>query len=239
MLEFADFVPKKLPAPTKTQRVGTGVDFKMFANNRFGCCTFAANGHRVQAQERSSRQLGEIQLTDEDILAGYSAVTGFRREDPATDNGAYMLDVLNYMRKVGLGRERDGTPHTIGAFVRVKPTNRNQWKVAQRMFGGLYIGLWLPTSAQRQERWDVPKNGPTGDGAPGSWGGHAVETIEYDENGVTCATWSERKRMSWRFIDEYCDEAYAVISEDFIKSTGRTPQGFDVDALNAALAELS
>jgi hypothetical protein len=155
------FLPRTLPTPPDRSAVGgTTVEFPMFANDRYGDCTVASHGHRVIAQERSSRQ-AEIQVTDEDVLAVYSAVTGFDRNRPQTDNGAYMLDVLNYMRKHGLGREKDGTPHTIGAFVAVPTTNAQQMKIASWMFGGLYLGIWLPLSAASQATWDVSPDGST------------------------------------------------------------------------------
>src|SRR5688500_16180072 len=115
--KLATFLRRSLPTPPSRSTVGgTAVSYPMFANDRYGCCTFASQGHRVIAQERSARQT-EIRVGDEDVLAGYAAVTGFDRNRPETDNGAYMLDVLNYMRHHGIGREKDGTPHVIAGYV--------------------------------------------------------------------------------------------------------------------------
>jgi hypothetical protein len=44
------------------------------------------------------------------------------------------------------------------------------------LFGGAYIGVELPISAQNQDVWDVA-DGP--DAEPGSWGGHAVYLVGY------------------------------------------------------------
>ena len=47
------------------------------------------------------------------------------------------------------------------------------------LFGGAYIGVELPVTAQKQDVWDVPAN-PGPNDEPGSWGGHAVYLVGYD-----------------------------------------------------------
>jgi hypothetical protein len=206
----------------------------MFANDRYGDCTCASQGHRVVAMENSSGQR-EIQLTDEDILRAYSAVTGFNPKDPSTDNGAYELDVLNYMRKTGMGRQKDGTPHTIGAFVAVDWKDHAEVRDAHYVFGGLKVCAGLPISAQHQDVWDVT-TGP--DAAWGSWGGHSMYSPGYTDKGLIDFTWGREKLLTWAWIDEYVDEMYAVISDDYFRRGGKTPQGFSLERLTNALAEI-
>ena len=99
----------------------------------------------------------------------------------------------------------------------------------------------LPISAQTQQVWSVPPGGPTGDGKPGSWGGHAVPVMGYDSHGLTVITWGAPKVMTWQFWAAYCDEAYAVLSMDFLKADPNnpndpvSPNGFDLAALQADL----
>ena len=45
------------------------------------------------------------------------------------------------------------------------------------------------------------------------------------------------KSMSWQFYATYADEAYAVLSTDFLKA-GKTPEGFDLAQLKADLADI-
>jgi hypothetical protein len=46
--------------------------------------------------------------------------------------------------------------------------------------------------------------------------------------------------MSWKFYQTYCEEAYAVLSKDFIDAkNGRTPAGFDLAALERDLRHVS
>jgi hypothetical protein len=222
--------------PPSTHGVSAGAlrSVPMFANDRYGDCTYASQGHRIVTQEKSARQR-EIQLTDEDILTAYSAITGFDPADPSTDNGAYELDVLNYMRRVGMGRERDGTPHTIGAFVKVDHLDHAEVMRAHYVFGGLKVCAALPISAQDQEVWDVTTGA---DAEFGSWGGHSMYSSGYSPRGVGVWTWGEYKRMTWAWFDRYVDECYALISEDYLRAGGTTPQGFDRAALERQLAEL-
>jgi hypothetical protein len=207
----------------------------VFGNADYGDCTCASQGHRIVAEENSSGQK-EIQLTDEDVLEVYSAVTGFRRDDPSTDNGAYELDVMNYMRRVGMGHEKDGTRHTIGAFAAVDWNDRQEFQDAHYVFGGLKVCAGLPISAQRQEVWDVV-SGSAADW--GSWGGHSMYSVGYSEKGVLLYTWGREKWATWAWIAKYVDEVYCLISEDYFKRGGRTPQGFDLARLEQALRAIT
>jgi hypothetical protein len=45
--------------------------------------------------------------------------------------------------------------------------------------------------------------------------------------------------MSWEFYDAYADEAFAVVSADFINpKTRETPAGFNLTAMRKDLAQL-
>jgi hypothetical protein len=107
-------------------------------------------------------------------------------------------------------------------------------RTAAWLFGGLYIGLQLPLSAQRQGTWDCG-GALTGPDRPGSWGGHAVDVVRYSPGSLTVVTWGRLQDMTWSFWDRYCDEAYCILSRDFLDGD-RAPNGFDVEALRADLA---
>ncbi len=120
----------------------------------------------------------------------------------------------------------------------MQPKDIRDVKDAIWLFGGVYIGLALPVSAQSQDVWVVPAGGLSGDGAPGSWGGHAVYVVAYDARGLTCITWGRLKRMSWNFWAAYCDEAYGLLAKDWFEASGEAPSGFDVAALAGDMAAL-
>ena len=70
---------------------------------------------------------------------------------------------------------------------------------------------------------------------PGSWGGHAVNVVAYDDRTLTVVTWGRLQEMTWAFWERYVDESYAIISPDFLDA-GKAPNGFDLAALRRDLA---
>jgi hypothetical protein len=116
------------------------------------------------------------------------------------------------------------------------PLDETVVKQAIDLFGGIYIGLELPSAWQGAPLWDV---GPGSAFAPGSWGGHAVPAIAYDENGVTVVTWGQLMPMTWAAFARYCDESFACLSQDWITAaTQQAPVGFDLAQLQSDLADL-
>ena len=232
-LQFSNYMKAAAPpAPPKledwTKKVKT---WPMMLNNKLGDCTCACAGHMIEEWTTYAHAPGYTP-TDPQILQAYEAVSGYNPKDPNTDNGAVILDVLNYWRQTGIAG------HPISAFVALEPKNHEQVQDAVYLFGNCYLGVQLPLSAQNQKVWSVPPGGPTGQGAPGSWGGHAIPIVEYDSRGVTVITWGEKLRATWSFLDTYCDEAYAVLSADWIAANEQAPNNFDLDQLQADLGEL-
>lgn len=201
----------------------------MYANDSLGDCTAAAAGHMIQCWTANATT--ERIPSQDDVVKFYRGSTGYDPSDPSSDQGGVELDVLRFWRKTGLGGDK------CGAFVSVNPQSKTGVMDGIFLCGGLYVGVALPLSAQRQRVWDVPSGGAHGKGAPGTWGGHAISLVSYDARGVTCVTWGGLKRMTWAFFRTYCDEAYAILSPDFL-SGSKAPNGFDVAALQTDLALL-
>jgi GNAT superfamily N-acetyltransferase len=216
----------KLPDPPATTDLTQHVaEWPMYANDRIGDCTTAAAAHMIEAWTAASHGAA-VEVTESSVLTAFDRV---KIVDPLSgEEGAIELDVLRDWRKHGVGH------HRIGAFAHVSTSDRRLVQTAAWLFGGLYIGLQLPLSAQYQETWDW--NGSlAGDDRPGSWGGHAVDVVRYDTSGLTIVTWGGLKAMTWAFWDRYCDEAYCILSRDFLDGD-HAPNGFDLDALRADLS---
>ena len=216
----------RLPAPPETFDETAGVDdWPMYANDRIGDCTIAAAAHMVEAWTAAG-QGHAVEISEQSVLDAFDHV---KLVDPGTgEEGAVELDVLRFWRNSGIGG------HRIGAYTRVSVHNRLLVQTAAWLFGGLYIGVQLPLTAQTQEVWDWTGS-LTGPARPGSWGGHAVNVVRYDAGGVTIVTWARLKQVTWSFWERYCDEAYCIISDDFLKE-GSAPNGLDLAALEADLA---
>ena len=213
----------------------------MYDNDRLGDCTWAAAAHMVQAWTAAN---GSVYTPDPSLVdlaywqTGQPPSTTGTPGGP-TDTGRVELDVLNYWRQHGFGGAPDRSA-PITAYVAVDPRNTEHVRASIYLFGGCYLGVALPITAQRQRVWDVvgdPATDP--DSAPGSWGGHAVPELAYDSAGnLKVITWGAPLQMTQAFHDTYVDEAYAIIAPDWLPS-GKTPQGFDLAALQADLAALA
>jgi hypothetical protein len=236
-LLLASYTTPALPTPPASFDLTTkvGASWGMMQNQLLGDCTCAAAGHLIMEWTANAGKK-MITPTDKQIIAAYSAITGYNPTTGANDNGAVEIDVLNYWRQSGIAG------HKIGAFMALEPANHTHIMDSVYVFGGCYIGLQLPNSAKAQtmnhQPWSVPPGGPTGDGKPGSWGGHAVPVMAYDSRGVTCVTWGALQVMTWTFWEAYCEEAYSILSLDYLTGKKVTPQGFNLQQLQADLTDL-
>ena len=117
------------------------------------------------------------------------------------------------------------------------PELERQLKQAVYYFGAVYIGVELPKTAEDQEIWDVVSL--DGDGAPGSWGGHAVPIVAYDEQYFYVISWGTLMKVTPPFLAEYMSEGYPLLSKDILGPNGKSPQGFDLVALTNDLDEVT
>lgn len=224
-------VPGQLPNIPNATSWSSKCDpsFGMMMNDVLGCCTIATAAHMIQVW--TANVGSEVTIPDQDIVTAYEGGTSYSPADPTSDRGGVELDILNYWRQTGIGG------HQIEGYVAVETKNWNHLKAGVYLFGGLYTGFALPKTAQDQEVWSVVGSAPSEESDPGTWGGHAVPIVAYDDNFLWCVTWGALKRMTRRFADKYMDEAYAVFSPDWMKS-GMAPSGFNHAALALDLGRL-
>jgi len=228
--------------PENSGYAGKVPAFPMFGNDELGDCVIAAAGHLIQDWTANAESL--CTPSENQILAAYEDVSGYVAGDPSTDNGCVMLDALKYWRNTGIGG------HKIDAFVSVDITNQAEVKQAIWLFGGCFVGLNLPITAQQTfpgingcPVWDVPQD-TTGDGAPGSWGGHCVPLVAYgvdqqNHAGTQLVTWATIYDATWRFLKLYGSEAWAILSKDFIAANGVAPSGFHYQQLFTDLSQIT
>jgi hypothetical protein len=221
-LKLAKYLPAALPDTSAARDLTVGLpwDDDVLGNDSYGCCTCAALGHMIKLLQVTNGL--PVTVTTEGVLAAYSAITGFRPDDPSTDNGANMLDVLKYARKTGICGVR------VRAFMAFDPRDELLTRAAIDLFGGAYVGLALPTTAQDQDVWDVVPGM-----IPGSWGGHAVSKVSTSPKIACINTWGVKKPETPAFEAKCADEAYAVLFEGL-----PPPAGIDEDTLESDLALL-
>lgn len=190
----------------------------MDGNADWGDCTMADVDHEVKSDQAAAGN-PLVQSTDGEVLAGYSAVTGF---DPnagppgqnPTDQGASMQDVRAYWRKHGF--TLGGKVHKILLFAELHQTDMPLVKWALDQFGALGVGVNLPNSAMDQfnagQPWDVvPDDG-------GIDGGHAIALVGYDAEWLYIVTWGQVQKVSQAWWTKYVEECWTVLTEDFVNA---------------------
>lgn len=198
----------------------------MLGNDRYGDCVFAADGHAVQQQTF----FGQGAMTTVDtsqVLAGYSAVTGFSAGPPVVnDNGAMIADGLGYLLKTGMSGVR------IAAYGSVDPAAIGKVKTAVAQFGAVSIGFNFPSSAMSQFNAGMPWDVVANDG--GIDGGHCVLVTGYDSTYLYVFTWGAVQKMTYSFWAKYVDEAWPLVSQSWVNTaSGLDPEGVDIAALGA------
>lgn len=202
----------------------------MLGNDQVGDCTCAGLAHkRIGDVYANAGRV--LDVTTAETLKLYSAVTGYNPAEPSTDRGALCQDVLAYWHKHGFLGERPV------AYARVDLANETEVRQAIALFGQLYCGFNVPSSAMDQfdagRPWDVVRGARIE-------GGHCVTIGAYDAEGLTCVTWGETQRMTWRFFRTYFDEAWVVIGPDDINpKTGADRAGLNLAALEADFRALT
>lgn len=106
-LLLASYLTPALPAPPAIFEVSSKVKvWGMMDNDQIGDCTCAAAGHLIMEWTANSGQKMATP-TDQQIVAAYSAITGYNPVTGANDNGAIEVDVLNYWRQTGIAGAQD------------------------------------------------------------------------------------------------------------------------------------
>ena len=202
--------------------------YPMRLNDQIGDCTVAGLAHLIVTWAWLATKT-ILAIDDATVLAFYEAVSGYVLGDESTDTGCDPADVVAKAKADGL----DG--HKIEAAVDCS----DLVLAAIHFFGGCYLSVALPITAQTQAVWDLAPGTPlTGDHAPGSWGLHEVIVVQYDEDGVTVITWGQKKRVTHRWCAAYMTRAFALLSSEMLRPDGKSAEGFDVDQLRADLAQI-
>ena len=211
-------------------------DLGMMMNDQLGDCTCAAYYHAIQVWSRQTNKVdGMITEPDGDALALYEAVGGYRPGDETTDNGAVEQDVLSYLLNTGAPTGPEGqTRHRLLAYVELDPRNHVDIQAAIAGSGVVYLGFDVPNYLMQPpgppQLWDWQPSADTS-----SAGGHAIIAAGYDSSGLKIISWGQLYTMTWTFWDQRVDEAYSLVDRDWVLTTGRTPAGISVPALEKAM----
>ncbi|MEO8112400.1 MAG: hypothetical protein ABI594_20295 [Ginsengibacter sp.] len=202
-------------------------------NLKINDCTCAAAGHLIMTWTSNIGKLHKP--TTKNIVGAYTDVTGYNPKTDGIGNPVEAIKVLKYWRKHGI----DG--RKITAFAKLDFKNRKELIQAIYLYGGCYVGINLPKSAEKQyfesKKWTVPRGGAKGEGESGSWLGHALIITGYKNDELRAITWGKEMIMTIDFWEAYVDESYAIFSEDFIRND-ETPTKISIDFLRKDIKAL-
>lgn len=157
----------------------------------------------------------EAQVVDE-----YFKLTG------GEDEGLAEADVLREWQRAGLWGAQ------IAAYAPVSPHKLLEQHQAIAFYGGLYMGIECPQSAQEQfsngEDWTYVEGSAIE-------GGHCVVGLGYGPNGgIHVATWGGIAVLEASFLAHYMDECWVVLPHQFIEAK-KDQLGLNLSQLQADL----
>lgn len=216
------------PPPPQSFWYDATMAFPMDGNDQYGDCVFAGWAHARQAWSHYA-QAAEDVMPVANVLSMYAAFTGFDPNDPNTDQGAVMSDVVQ--RLVAQG---DGFGNQPTAAATLNVLNRADIDDAIDLFGGAYIGINAPQSILSSDTWDVLPNDPI-------VGGHCIWYCGFDADHDYLVSWGRVYRATKAFTAKYVEEGYALLDTEFVDARiagGATPSGIDVAQWQADMAAL-
>ena len=232
-LKFRDFaVRAKLPKrPAHFGHEGLFKDWGMLANDTVGDCVIAGGEHETMVWNGACGKFVPT-FTADTAVQDYSAIAGYDPADPSTDQGTDMELAAKYRRKTGLV-DSHGNRHQIGAYLDLAPGNLEEFLQAAWMFECVGCGFEFPTSAMDEfnagKPWAVVKGSRVE-------GGHYVPLVA-KRTDLVVVTWGRTQRVTSGFFKKYNDEGIVYLSPEMIASD-KSPEGFDLKALQEALASL-
>jgi hypothetical protein len=245
-LKLKDYIDKDvLPTPPDSTNDYTAfVDWLMFLNDTLGCCGIAGLYHLLMLWIKQGGKIPEIE--DANVLKVYEDISGYNPDDPSTDVGVNLRDVLSYWKNTGVP-DKNGILHKIGAYVLLNRLDHLEVKIAQYLFSGLYIGFNVPAfvmklAQQGKLYWDVQDTDIDIEGGhcviPAGYGKFTLQVVSVSKEGVYFISWGKVYFMTWDFWDTYVDEVWCILDEEFLNN-GKSPDGFDLTQLQKDLADIT
>lgn len=234
---FGDYLDKAAAwatvKPRGWQYAVPTADLEMLGNDRLGDCAEAGAMHFIQVE---TANVGKpLHGTLQQTINLYSAVAGYDPKNPFSDVGTVLLTLLDYWQEVGIavtdaaGKE---VVHKILGYAALDTTSLAQLRYANDVFGGLYLGVQLPESAETDTSdWRYIQGSKIA-------GGHCINSTGQGSAGGHLMSWGMNIPFTWEFMKHYLDEAYVLVSPFWLDQQGKSPSGLDLNGLLAAMKTL-
>jgi hypothetical protein len=207
------------------------VDWGLDGNDVLGDCTIAGADH-VIATENALLNTTDARPSLNVLEAQYKVLS-------PKDQGCVIATVLQKWRSKGLFDMPAG-PNKIAQYAPFDQRNHAEFQQVIAFTGNAYMGIACPESAQQQFAkqsktgqlvpWTVVKGSPIA-------GGHCIVAVGYTGEGLYCVTWGGVVLVTWPFVTKYCDEGWAVLTQELAEK-GSDTLGLDTAQLNADLDHL-
>ena len=208
----------------------------IYDNDTLGDCTIASKAHQQGIWTGNADGGTPVVWADSDVIAMYSAISGYQPGNPSTDTGCDPTDVLNYCCTTGFP---DGSK-AVG-WVEVDATNIALLQTTVFTFESADICVELPDAwispfpSADGYVWDVTSAGPD----PNN--GHCFCAIGYNSLGLQVDSWALYGTITYAALAAYCipsqgGAVYVLLSQEMIAAGQvNSPNGFDWATLQADL----
>lgn len=209
----------KIPGEKIRTTAFTG-DWGMLGNDTYGDCEWAEWAHTLMLLSAVEKK--PWTTTDAAVASAYMKYTG------GVDQGSDMLECANLRLKNTWANF--GAP-VADAFVGLDLGSRLKASVRASVYvlGSASLGVGLPLALQKTPYdWThVPTEAERKESQwqPGSWGGHAVDALDYDSSGVTIISWAKPVKVSWPFLQYIMDQGIGYMHPFWRNRQGNSPTG--------------
>lgn len=218
-----------LPKPPRSFGAERGIpkdQWGMLGNDFAGDCVFAGAAH-----EHMLWTDGEVKFDTDSVLSDYSALTGYERGNPGTDQGTNCRQAMGYRRHFGI-RDATGERHRIAAYAAIEPGDWTTVLTALWLFDAVGIGFNVPESLMSGDVPDVWRDQDD----ENIIGGHYVPLVAR-RGTLKLVSWGRIYSITKPFFNRYCDEAWVPFSAEMLRE-GKSQEGFDAQQLMDDLAAL-
>jgi hypothetical protein len=204
---------------------------QMFENDTKGDCVEAAMQNATIIWSEARGVLAPF--NDATSTAIYTQMTGYNPLDPTTDQGTDMLSAAGVWKAAGI-TDAAGAVHKLGAYLWIDKGDVEMHLVAGYQFEVLLVGVTIGDEQQDQfsagEPWaGIPVK---------NLGQHCVAQKGHAPGYFHDTTWQRwEQSITEAFLATQGVGTIVPLSMDML-NPATSPEGFDVEALNATLLSL-
>jgi hypothetical protein len=200
-------------------------------NDRINDCVVACMGHVIEAWTGAAST--RVVIQDTDVIATYSALTGYNPSTGTPDPGLVVSAAMSYWQRIGLAGHKIDIAATANSIGRPN-TYQSMITYLIQYYCAAILSFHLPLAAI-----DAFRNGGIWDANMGPGAEfHCVPAFAYDQTRCDVVTWGQPQKVTWGFIAQYLVELWGVMSVDWMRANGSSPTNESRQFLDSSLPNL-